>query len=174
MFTLDDIKNGMREIKPPVSADAARQVRNRFLDARELVQKLEEDIRLAAGRRGVDIESLYRKLEAAKDGLLEAQRDFELVGPFSSGLEAAERADQLEAAHQAAQKKAQATHALEEEARTKAAFQERWLAAGGTLEQFQKAWGGPDGLWAQELRRRVTEGGHAPVDLLRATGRYVV
>ncbi len=158
MFTLDQYKDAAREVSLPTGVDAVRAIRDRYLDAREAVAAAESDIHAAAGNRGVALEPLYQRLAAAKDGLLQAQKEFERVGQYGTSLEAQAFANQQRKAREAEAKKQEAAQ-VAQNALEKAAFMEEirpaWIACGDSPEAFERRFNAPGGLWDAHLAERV-------------------
>ncbi len=158
-FSLDQYKNVMREIEQPTGVDAVRAIRDRFLDARELVEQREADIHAAAGNRGVALEPLYQRLAAAKDEMLLAQREFQRIGQYGTSLEAQALANQQQKMREAEAKKQEDAQLKANEAEKASYKEELWpgyLAAGYTRAEFEKHFNEPvSGLWARRVDEKV-------------------
>jgi hypothetical protein len=124
---------------------------NSVKKARQALYDAQDDLEqvLKSGDKQAPIHEYRQKVADAK-----AVLDDALV--HAGPLAARKRADEFEAEREKQREKNerehQAAHAKEQEAEAKAEMRTRYLAAGGTSEQFERAW---PALWEQELARRV-------------------
>ncbi len=161
MFSLDQYKDAMKVVSVPLTADDVSLTRDRFLDAREAVQQAEAAIHAAQGQRGANLEPLYRQLEVAKDGLLEAQAQFQRIGQYGTSLEAQAFANQQRKTQELEAKKQEEAQLKANEAEKAAYKEELWpgyLAAGYTRAEFDAHFAEPvHGLWAQRVTERKAQ-----------------
>ncbi len=131
--------------------------REKWLDARERRQDLE------ASRANMD--AIYEARQVESD----AEKELEDATHHASHLAAAkqhrEHMEQAEQAARTQQEEAQKQYAAQEKATFRVEAKVRYLAAGGTEEQFNHAF--PD-LWAKELERRTLTGHDEKLDRMRA------
>jgi len=90
--------------------------------------------------------------QSAKVMLAEAERAFRSAQNDAASARYAARLRAQEEARNTKRETAQAQHSAVEEEVARGLAEGRWLAAGGTPESFQAAWGA---LWQEELTRRV-------------------
>ncbi|MBA2679589.1 MAG: hypothetical protein H0U76_14480, partial [Ktedonobacteraceae bacterium] len=67
------------------------------------------------------------------------------------------------------QEQAQAADATRLEQEAKTTMQQRYIASGGTSNNFEKAW---PAIWQEELVRRTLASGDPQLEKLRQSGRY--
>src|SRR5581483_8326430 len=94
-------------------------------------------------------------LQELRDAVLETQQRYNELHSRAGYLELAEHARMIQAEQERQHAQAQAEFAAMQEAEAKEEMHRRYLAAGGTSEQFTQAW---PALWRQELARRVQAG----------------
>jgi hypothetical protein len=163
MYTQEQFQQSMQkamENQKTYTEDSIDQARTKWQDARELVQHIE-----SGGR------SIYRIDEARRaeeDAHKELDDALKYAGPLAARKRAREFAEKREQEHHTEQ----VQHAAEEKATFLASAKARWLAAGGSEQQFSEQF---ESLWTDEVRRRVRE---EPTEVervkqkLRETGQY--
>jgi hypothetical protein len=160
----------------PLTAESFKAARQTMQDAGARVADLEEKISNApmqyqAGpRRDAYILNLQQELQDAREAHSEALAVYgSMYHRGGPGLEAQAREQALRKRQEQAQAQRQAEFAQEQEQAAKVEYRVRYLAAGGTDEQFESAW---PGIWRGELKRRTHAGEGTMVEKLRETGRY--
>lgn len=150
------------QAKNPITAADVRHAREKMFDAREQLARVQSG-------ESTSVYSLQELREKAAD----AEKHYQEVYARGGHLEHAERAQKFDAEREARreydEKKRQAAHAKEQEAEAKAETRTRYLAAGGTAEQFERAW---PAMWEQELARRVQANQDTFEARIRASGQY--
>lgn len=143
--------------KKPVTATDVKAAREKMSDAREQLARVQ------AG------EYSHLSLQELREKAADAERHYHEVHRRGGHLEHAERAQAFEKQKEQAQQQAQAAFAQQQETEAREETSKRFIAAGGTPEQFARAW---PGMWEQELVRRTQAGQDAPTKRLRASGSY--
>lgn len=143
--------------KKPVTAADVRAAREKMHDARDQLARVQ------AGEYSTV--SLQELREKAAD----AERHYHEVHQRGGYLEHAEHAQAFEKQKEQEQQQAQAAFAQQQEAEAKEKTRTRFIAAGGTPEQFERVW---PTMWEQELIRRTQAGEDALTKRLLASGSY--
>jgi hypothetical protein len=181
MYTQEQYRAKLAEIEaerakePPITANSLEQARNRWLTARDKVTELETQVQPLGYVRPqyrAYYERLHGELAAAKEEMRDAKEAFDKMNSkvMAHTLAARAKSQAMKAEREKKQKAEQEARAEQEERDTKKEFRTRYLTAGGTEAQFEKAW---PAMWANELERRTLEGKDRTRERLLASGRYV-
>ena len=125
-------------------ANSVKKARQALYDAQDELEQA-----LQSGDKQAPIHEYRQKVADAKAVLEDALVH---AGPLAARKHANEFEAERERQREKNEREHQATFAKEQEDEAKAEMRTRYLASGGTPEQFERAW---PALWEQELTRRV-------------------
>lgn len=162
MYSQEQYQQTMKQVaanQKTYTEDSVEQARTKWLDARDLVQRIE------SGERS--IYSIHEARQAEDDAKRELDDTLLHAGPLAAQKQAREFAAKREQERHTAQ----VQHSAEEKAKFRAEAKARWLAVGGNEHSFAENF---ESLWTEEVKRR-TQGLTETEKLeqrMRASGRY--
>jgi hypothetical protein len=163
MYTQEQMRQEFQkqlEKQKQYTENSIDEAREKWDKARDLVRHIE-----AGGRSVYDI---YEARQREND----ANREMQDAIANSSHLRAAKQVREQQEKLQAEKVKEQQAFAVEEKKKFRAEALQRWLAVGGTEQQFSEQF---ESMWTEEVRRRTTQAvgdEEQMFERMRASGRY--
>lgn len=152
--------------------DALEQAKDKLADEKHIQSNLDRDPdwhRWNAAQQNNVRGQMGTRVQDAENAVREQEKlvDVAIANHIKQSQQAVQ--DAAKAEQDRLGKEEQEKFAQQEEEKAKLSFRSNYMVAGGTPDQFEKAW--PD-LWSQELARRSSGSTDAMTQKLLSSGRY--
>lgn len=156
--------------QPRYSANDLTQARERLMQATQQREALENEQKKPTWRSKATHDTLRTQLSDAKTEEEAANAHVAHVMQHGGGIALAGETRQAREAEQARKRvEQQEQRSHEMEASEKSAMRDRFVANGGTSQQFEASW---PGMWTRLVEQRTMEGKNELIDTLKQAGEY--